>query len=151
MGTQAYLSKALPPDAFFTAIDAAGKMSERLRMIRKARGLKSGIPDWFIGWNKIVLWAEQKIKDGRLSDNQELRRDEILRAGFHWCEFRTLEELEYHLRRVGIPLRAVVMTPVERDAWLAAPRLKKASRARAPRPDAARLRKIAAVRSRVIF
>jgi len=101
----AFLSKALPPDACYTAIDHARKMSPQLGKMRKERGVKPGIPDWFIVWRGITLWIERK-EGSSVSDNQETFREQLIRNGHHWRLARTLEEIELACRDVGIPLRA---------------------------------------------
>jgi hypothetical protein len=101
----AFLSKALPLDACYTAIDHARKMSAQLGKMRRDRGVKPGIPDWLIVWHGITLWIERK-EGAAVSDNQETFRDQLIRNGHHWRLARSIEEIELACRDVGIPLRA---------------------------------------------
>lgn len=103
----AFLGKALPDDAYFTAIDHARKMSAIHGKARKDRGVKAGIPDWLIVWNGITLWIERKVGTS-LSGSQKITRDRLTANGHHWRLARSLEDMEAACRDVGIPLKATL-------------------------------------------
>lgn len=103
----AFLGKALPDDAYYTAIDHARKLSKIAGMQRKARGIKAGIPDWLIVWRGITLWIERKV-DAAVSYEQEVTGTALIRNGHHWRVARTLDEIEAACRDVGIPLKATL-------------------------------------------
>lgn len=103
----AFLGKALPDDAYFTAIDHARKMSLVAGKQRKDRGLKAGIPDWLIVWRGITLWIERK-EGSSLSGPQQATRDALRANGHLWELARSLDDVEAACRAAGIPLRATL-------------------------------------------
>ncbi len=110
-----FLSKALPPDAYHTAIDHARPMSIIHGKMRKDRGVKAGLPDWLVVWNGITLWIERKAGSS-LSEAQRATRDALVHNGHHWRLARSTEEIEAACRSVSIPLRATLMEMRERIA-----------------------------------
>lgn len=141
----AFLSKALPPDAYFTAIDQSGKTSQKIGQLRRKRGCKPGIADWLIVCRGITLWIERKA-GASLSENQIVFRDAVVRNGHHWRLARTIEEIELACRDVGIPLRATLGEIRERIGaqqerlGVRKKRRKSSGKPRAPKPTAAGLR-----------
>jgi hypothetical protein len=111
----AFLGKALPDDAYFSAIDHARKMSKAAGAQRKARGVKAGLPDWLIVWHGITLWIERKV-DASLSEGQKTTRDALRANGHHWALAKSLEDVEAACRDVGIPLKATLGDIRERIA-----------------------------------
>jgi len=103
----AFLSKALPPEAYWTSIDVGGSKSIRLGQLRKARGVKAGIPDVLIVHRGTTLWLECKAGTS-LSPAQEVTRNALLANGHQWALVRRPEELETALLAAGIPLRATL-------------------------------------------
>lgn len=103
----AFLSRALPLDAYWTAIDIGGSSSRAAGAMRKARGVRAGIPDFFCLWRGIACWIERKAGTG-LSVAQELTRDRLRANGHHWALARSTEDIEAALLAAGIPLRATV-------------------------------------------
>ena len=100
-----YLSKALPPTAYFTSIDIGSAGSAQQGSLRKARGVRPGIADVMIVHNGTTLWLE--IKAGtQLSEAQKLFRDQVAANGHYWSLARCPEDVEQACRDVGIPLRA---------------------------------------------
>jgi hypothetical protein len=100
-----YLSKALPPTAYFTSIDIGSAGSAQAGQLRKARGVKPGIADVLIAYLGATLWLE--IKSGtQLSEHQKLFRDQVMANGHCWALARCPEDVEQACRDVGIPLRA---------------------------------------------
>lgn len=104
---QAFLSRALPADAYFTAIDVGRSSDARQGQLRKLRGVKAGIPDWLIVWRGITLWIERKA-GASLTEPQRLTRDLLIANGHQWRLARSTEQIEEACRSVGIPLRATL-------------------------------------------
>ena len=107
-GYNAFLSKILPADAYYTAIDVGRSASANQGMMRKMRGVKPGIPDFVIAWNGIALWLECKTAGGSLSPHQKTTRDALLHNGHRWALVRSMEDIEAACIAAGIPLRATV-------------------------------------------
>jgi hypothetical protein len=80
-----YLDRALPPDAFWTSIDSAGRGArDGARM--KRRGVRKGIPDILILWQLEFQFRARG-------------------AGHQWYLCRSLENVAADLIKHGIPLR----------------------------------------------
>lgn len=103
----AFLSKALPPGAYFTAIDGGRAPNAIIGAARKRRGIKPGIADFLVVHQGITLWIERKV-NASLSPHQKLFRDYVTANGHHWRLARSTEEVEQACRDVGIPLRATL-------------------------------------------
>lgn len=147
-----FLSKALPPGAYYTAIDHARKMPAPHGKNRKDRGIKPGIADWLIVYRGITLWIERKAGSS-LSDHQKLFRDMVVANGHRWALAKRTDDIEIACREAGIPLRATYGGIAERIAeqrqHVGAP-----PKTRKPRPEkltAARVRRVNAVRQRIMF
>lgn len=106
-GDNAFLSKALPPEAYFTAIDVGRSKNANDGQLRKLRGVKPGIPDWLIVWNGVTLWIERKAA-AALSETQKLTRDVLVRNGHRWALAHSVEDIEAACLAAGIPLRATL-------------------------------------------
>lgn len=122
-----FFSKALPHDAYYTAIDHARKMSRIAGAQRKARGVKAGIPDWVIIYQGITLWIEQKA-NSTLSEHQKTTGAALIANGHRWCMCRTLDAAEQAIRDAGIPLRATLGEIQDRIAEQDVPPRKRAAR-----------------------
>lgn len=109
----AFLSKALPADAYFTAIDIGTAGSARQGMLRRARGVRPGIADLLIVHKGTTLWIEVKV-GASLSEAQKMFRDAVCANGHYWALARSTEDVEAALLTAGIPLRATVATIRER-------------------------------------
>ena len=103
----ALLSKALPPEAYWTSIDVGRSKSEREGALRRQRGVKPGIPDMLIVWNGATLWLE--LKAGSSLSAPQAITARLLRANGHlWELCRSPEDVEAACRAAGIPLRATL-------------------------------------------
>lgn len=125
-----FLEHALPPDAYWTAIDQGRASSRRIGELRKKRGIKSGIPDWLIVWRGVTLWIERKISraESELKTNQRLAAERLQANGHRWARANDTFEVEAALRAAGIPLSATYgIRPPQ------APRKKRTPRKPAPR------------------
>jgi hypothetical protein len=102
-----YLSKALPPEIYWSAIDIGSAGSAHQGALRRARGVKAGLPDLLVAFAGRALWLE--IKNGSsLSEPQKLTRDALRANGHAWALVRSLEDVEAACAEAGIPLRASV-------------------------------------------
>lgn len=113
MAVAQYLDRALPPDAWWTSIDSAGRGAiAGARM--KRRGVKRGLPDILIiarsagRDDRFTLWVELKSKSGRLTAEQEAFRMMAQRAGHSYGVFRSIEDIQHCLERFHVVLRAKV-------------------------------------------
>jgi hypothetical protein len=104
-GYHAFLSKALPVDAYHSAIDVGSAGSAQAGQLRKARGVRAGLPDYLIVYRNVTLWIEFKHR-AQLSLAQQLTRDALTANGHCWALARCPEDVEQACRDVGIPLRA---------------------------------------------
>jgi len=124
-GYHAFLSKALPVDAYHSAIDVGSAGSAQAGQLRKARGVRAGLPDYLIVYRNVTLWIEFKNR-GQLSLAQQLTRDALRLNGHCWALARCPEDVEQACRDVGIPLRAtfgqIHARIAEQDARLPAKR-----------------------------
>jgi hypothetical protein len=112
-----YLRVALRPPTFWTAIDhGAGKMTPASAGLRRARGVRPGLPDILImhpsGWNTSirpmadVIGIELKASKGRMSDAQLVVQAAWRKCGCEYEECKSLGELVSLLNRYRIPLHA---------------------------------------------
>ncbi len=102
-----YLRVALKPPVWWSSIDhGAGKMSPASVGLRKARGVKSGIPDIIILWPNNKAGIELKAPGGRLSPAQKRTIEEWNAAGAYVGVCSSLEQVISDLTRLGIPLHA---------------------------------------------
>lgn len=133
-----YLSHVLPPDAFWTAVDKAGKRSPLQGARLKARGLKSGIPDILVWHRGVGYGIELKAAKGQLTDSQRATIPAMERAGVQVAVCRTVVDVHAALERWAVPLSFHALDPATRDAMLAAragQAPKRTARARALKPS----------------
>lgn len=75
------LLRILRPGVCFTAIDHANARDATAGAIRKARGVRPGIPDYLF-WDDGKGYAiEFKVEDGDLTDSQKIFLPEMIAAG----------------------------------------------------------------------
>lgn len=112
-----FLHLALKPPVWWSSIDhGAGKMSRASAGLRKARGVKAGIPDIIILWpegkdlrcHTRVLGIELKAAKGAASPAQKETEAawHAAMAGYVVC--RSLEEVQSALNWCGFPLHASI-------------------------------------------
>lgn len=146
----AYLRKALPPEALVWSTDHAGKRSVAAGARMKQRGIIPGISDMFVFWRGTLVALELKSGRNGATDAQDVFGHAVMDNGGRYYVVNSLEHIEAYLRHVGIPLRATMLTAVERDALLAAPKAPRKSKPRVQKPSAARVRKVQAVMARYL-
>jgi hypothetical protein len=103
----AFLSKALPADAYFTSIDMGRSTSAAQGQLRKLRGVRAGVPDMLVVYAGKTLWCELKV-DTALSAAQIVTRDALRANGHVWELCRSPEDVEAACNTAGIPLRATL-------------------------------------------
>jgi hypothetical protein len=109
MDVATYLRLALPerhPDVWWTGVDHANAKSRMTGALRKARGVKAGIPDLHVLYRGRSIWIELKAPTGSVSDEQIAQRMFIERAGGFWHEARSTVEVQDILLGHGIRLMA---------------------------------------------
>lgn len=105
-----FLDRALPREAYWTAIDQGRAANRIVGDLRKKRGIRSGLPDLFILWSGIALWIERKVSAGEseLQLNQRLTATSLIANGHLWARANNTEEVEAACLAAGIPLRATL-------------------------------------------
>lgn len=116
-----FLRHALKPPTMWTSIDhGAGKMSRASAGLRKARGVKAGLPDILVlhpeDHYTFVLGIELKADKGSLSPEQRAIWDAFNSAGAAYAVCRSIDAVQSTLRFHGIPLHASVSTTTGREA-----------------------------------
>lgn len=105
-----YLDRALPPDAFWTSIDSAGRGArDGARM--KRRGVKRGLPDIMIlagAPNHYTIWLELKSVTGSITKEQKAFHRIAAEHAHIYFVCRSVDAVETNLTTCGIPLRARV-------------------------------------------
>lgn len=99
-----FLRLALDPAVLWTGIE--NKPRSRIAGAQqKARGVRAGVPDilfWFAaGFGAIEL----KTIKRRVSDEQEIFREEFTARGGLYAVCRSIEDVESSLRHWGLPMK----------------------------------------------
>lgn len=106
----AYLEVALAGVAWWSGVDhGAGRLAPSVAGLRKARGVKPGIPDIVVLWRGRLIGIELKAGAGRVSTEQEALAAEWRAHGATWSVARSLAEVEAALRAAGVPVRYRVL------------------------------------------
>lgn len=132
----AFLSRALPRDCYFTAIDQGRAANRNVGAMRKRRGIKAGLPDWLIVWRGTTLWIERKTRPtaSDLSLIQEQTGECLMKNGHLWVRANCIEDVEAACRAAGIPLRATlgeIRTRIAEQNERLPPKPKRTARAKA--------------------
>lgn len=99
-----YLDLILTPHSWWTTIDHAAKGRFQGQM-RKARGVKKGIPDILILFAGRTYWIELKAPDGKLSPEQKACHEAIVSAGGGVTVARSVDHVSDALARWQVPTR----------------------------------------------
>jgi hypothetical protein len=156
-----YCHEALPPAYRFISIEMGRKHTgtEQQRMAEwqrlKAQGVVPGIEDSEItGPGRLKLPIEFKAGHNKLSEHQINRRDHLISCGFPYLECRSITGLHDCLVAIGVPvLPSMRILALNYDAALSVPEpVEKAAapKARAEKPQAATLEKMAKMRARTM-
>ena len=101
------LAVVLGGEVAWTAIDHANAKDALTGAIRKARGVKPGLPDFTFGWQGAPRsWIELKTSDGALSVAQRQRHAEIRAVGERIAVCRSTMDVLRVLTEWGCPMRA---------------------------------------------
>ncbi len=106
LATAQYLRLALPRDAVWHHSPNEAKAKVQWHAKRKALGMRAGWPDLEFVWQGRAMFIELKAPKGRLNDNQEKARDDLVAAGALVALCRSVEAVEITLRTWGVPLKA---------------------------------------------
>ena len=99
-----YLSWALMPPTWFTAIPAGGGGELRGKIL-KGMGLRAGVPDILIVHDGQAKWLELKSPRGVLSEAQRATHSALNATGCPVVICRSLDEVRGAVWAWGIPLR----------------------------------------------
>jgi hypothetical protein len=104
----AFLDVALPEDAvWWHTPNQRGTRSLAENKILKGLGVRKGIPDVLIYWQRQLYCIELKAPGKYFSTAQKAMRPRLVEAGARYVsEKRSLDEVITALRAYGIPLRA---------------------------------------------
>lgn len=103
-----YLTRALPPHAWFCHIPNGGRRGKVEGAVFKRMGVRAGAPDLLVICAGNVLAIEFKSAKGSLSVAQKLAHNDLRRAGAYVVTCRSLAEVEGALLGFGVPLGARV-------------------------------------------
>lgn len=95
-----------PAQTFWSALDhGAGKMTPESAGLRKARGVKRGLPDFIILFKSGLIGIELKSDKGRLSPEQVEIGERWMSLGHGIAVARSLEDVQDILEAWKIPMR----------------------------------------------
>ena len=95
-----------PAQTWWSALDhGAGWMTPASAGLRKARGVKRGLPDFVILFKSGLLGIELKSDKGRLSPEQVETAEAWMALGHHIAVARSLEDVQEILLAWNIPMR----------------------------------------------
>jgi len=107
------LYELLDPDCtFWTAVENT-PWSQLAGIMRKRRGVRSGLPDLLVWHRGQSIAIELKSLFGRVSAAQRQVRDAMLKAGVQWWCCRTATAALTVLYRAGVPLSGWEPPPLE--------------------------------------
>lgn len=104
----AYLTHALPKDAWFTAVNPRPYKNAITAAMSKALGMKAGVPDLLIIYQGRAHFVELKAARGLVSFSQHACMEIICECGGFIAICRTIDEVCHALNRWAIPTRATV-------------------------------------------
>jgi hypothetical protein len=110
------LDKWLPDDARWTATDPVAPNAIS-GAIRRARGVKPGVPDVEVLYRGKSIFIELKSRSGRCSPAQCEERERILRARGQWWVCRTARSAMWALRKSGVRFRTIVYEDGTIERW----------------------------------
>ena len=156
----AWVREHVPHPHFFCGIDRAQKHGQWEHVRQKARGLVSGMADTILIMPALPpIAVELKAPGNKPTERQTQVGTAIQNAGgiWGWCD--SVAGYAAILRVAGVPLMmSADLAAQHSDAVLASAAIRreegktgKVSKARAPKPTPARLRRVNAVRQKVMF
>lgn len=157
-----FVREAVAAPHQFLAFDRSKASGAFSHMREKARGVRAGTPDTLlIVENKPVIWCELKAPGNKPTPEQIAMGDNLMALGCWWSWVTSVDAYFEWIRSIGVEMRANaeflamhadagVRTKIEK-AEAAVGKAPRSYKPREAKPSAARLRKVAAVRSRVPF
>jgi hypothetical protein len=104
-----FLDWCLEPPALYTTFPSGwDKMSKSRAGMLYAAGLKAGMPDILIFYDGHPFGIELKTAKGKISAVQIKMFETLKEAGVHVFVCRSVDEVEFTLRMLEIPLRGTV-------------------------------------------
>lgn len=103
--TATLLDTVLPGDAVWFHSPNGGRRSKAEAGIFKAMGVKAGVPDIVIVWNRQVYMIELKGPKGSLSDAQKALHPRLRDAGAFVQVAASLDEVQGYLDAWQIPTK----------------------------------------------
>ncbi|MDA8052028.1 MAG: VRR-NUC domain-containing protein [Rhodospirillales bacterium] len=100
------LARRLGPGVWWTMVDAFGPFRPWIVALRRARGIRSGVPDLLLLHRGRLTAIEMKTSAGRLTESQKTMRPELLAAGARWFCCYSVEAVLQVLKRLRVPLQA---------------------------------------------
>lgn len=105
-----------PAVSFWSAFDpVAGSATSGL--MRKRRGVRSGLPDNWIVYRRKLITIEMKSRTGRCNAAQRAAREALIRAGGAWWQCITARSAMWALKRSGVRFREIVHADGKRERW----------------------------------
>jgi hypothetical protein len=101
---------------FWTATDPVAA-SALAGVMRKKRGVRSGVPDVFVLYRRRLFTIELKSRIGRCSPAQKAVREALLRAGAVWWVCRTAYAAMWALHRSGVRFRTLTHADGTQQRW----------------------------------
>ena len=105
-----------PSCAFWSATDPVAH-SAMSGLMRKRRGVKSGVPDTLVWYRRKSITIEMKSRSGRCSAAQRAAREALIRAGAEWWVCRTASAAMWALKRSGVRFRDLVHADGRTERW----------------------------------
>jgi hypothetical protein len=149
-----FLDSHMLPPCWWSSVGHERKQTLRQGQMQKARGIRRGLPDVMIWAPGYFLGVELKSGKNTTTDAQDGFAQAMARNQFGYEVVRSVEQLGEALQRHGIPLAAGwQIAAMHHDAALDVPTKghNKPPRARAAKPTARGLAKIAKARHAGIF
>src|SRR3990167_4954258 len=122
-----YLSFALPPEAYWSAVGHGGGGRARGAKLM-LMGVKPGVPDIFILHAGTFIGMELKSATGKLAPAQERAARKIETAGGRYYICRTIDDVIDALHLSGIPTRTRENLERFKQEFLTGPAAKKRRR-----------------------
>lgn len=146
----------------FLAFDRSKAAGQFSHLREKARGVRAGTPDTLLLTARLPpVWAELKAGTNKASEQQEDMGNRLVAMGGHWACLSSVEAYRAWIFGLGVELRANAgLLAMHADASvLSVIARAEEKRGKSPRsykpavakPSAARLRKVNAVREKVLF
>lgn len=121
-----WLATALPHEVVWSGIEHAQQLSLRQGAIRKAKGVRRGLPDFLFWHAGRSIAVELKTPTGVQSESQKEFMERFRAAGGIYAVCRSEQEVERALRDANVPLHWPAPAP-----WISqgtAPKPKRTSR-----------------------